>query len=108
MNEPDACKIVVYVPESDFSDYIENLSKYKINRIGDYVNCLSWAKVTSTWTPVEGAHPYLGNVGKQSVENELRVEMLCDIEQVPKIAEILRKFHPYEEPEIDMYPIYSL
>ena len=55
----DNFKVVVYVPY-DFKDtFLKKLTSEQFNKIGEYINCASWAEVESTWTPTNCANPYI-------------------------------------------------
>lgn len=101
------CKIVVFVPEQDFQDYLDKINVYTINRIGDYINCMSWMPVTGSYVPVDNANPYIGEINQRAVVNEMKLEMQCDFENVHDVMQILCENHPYERPEIDIYQIYD-
>lgn len=91
-------KIIVYVPFSDFNEYLERLETLTLNRIGDYKNCLSWTEVTSTWIPIDSAN-------RKSLEKEVRLEFSCKKPDLTEIVKFMKLVHPYEEPEIDVIPI---
>ena len=74
--------------------------------IGRYDSCLSYAPVTSCWRPLEGTCPYLGQPGVLSTEPELKVEVTCPTERVDQTVEAIKAVHPYEEPVINVIPLY--
>ena len=39
---------------------------------------------------------------KLEIVNEIKLEIICNIENVKKVLEIIKKNHPYETPEIDI------
>jgi hypothetical protein len=53
-----------------------------------------------------GTDPYLGEEGRLSTEPELKVEVTCRREQVDKTLAAIRAVHPYEEPVINVIPLY--
>ena len=50
--------------------------------------------------------PYLGEVGQISEEPELKVEVTCRTEQVDRTVEAIKRVHPYEEPVVNVIPLY--
>ena len=98
-------KIVTYVDRDHLDVLVSALREAKVNRIGNYVNCMSWGPVTSTWTSLEGATPFIGEPGEVSVELEYRLEMICERVEAPRIANIIKMAHPYEAPEIDVFEL---
>lgn len=100
----DQYKIIVFIPQKDAEAFIRDLSDMQVNQLGQYINCISWGRVISTWTPLEGAKPYIGSVGQKSVENEVRLEFICRREPLRSVIEYIKNIHPYETPEIDILP----
>ena len=58
------------------------------------------------WRPLEGTNPYLGSVGEISSEPELKVEVTCRRARVDETVEAVKCVHPYEEPVINVIPLY--
>ena len=100
-----ANKVVTYVPKDWLEAVVQALCDIEVNSLGNYVNCMTWWEVTSTWTPIEGANPFIGTVGEMSVEPEYRIEFLCDADKIELAAQAIRSVHPYEEVAIDVYPM---
>ena len=74
--------------------------------IGKYDGCLSYSRVTGCWRPLAGASPYIGAEGEFCTEPELKVEVTCRTERVEETVEAIRAVHPYEEPVINVIPLY--
>ena len=100
-------KIVVYISEKDFEQYLVQILEQEVNQIGNYKNCLSWIHCDFSWTPTQNASPYIGTINQIAREKEVRLEFKCDSKDVQKNVEFLKKIHPYEEPEIDIIPLLS-
>lgn len=98
-------KVFFFVPEENFNTVIQALRDADINSLGEYKNCMSWTAVESTWTSMENANPYNGVPGEVTVAREYKVEFLCEEKNLERAVQIIRKCHPYEEVEIDIYPI---
>lgn len=98
-------KFEVLIPE----EYVEALRE-KVNaagacRLGNYDNCLSYHPVKGFWRPLEGANPYLGEVGKIEEGEEVKAEFLCAKEHVDEVVKAIKEVHPYEEPMFFIIPL---
>jgi hypothetical protein len=100
------CKLEIFLPESHLAVLQEALRSVDAGHIGGYDSCLSYSEVTSFWRPLAGAEPYSGRVGEVSCEKELKVEAVCLTERVEKTIAAIRAVHPYEEPVINVIPLY--
>jgi len=100
------CKLEIYIPESGLASLQRALQEVDAGHIGKYDCCLSYSPVTGCWRPLEGASPYLGTVGEISTEPELKVEVVCYTERLDETVAAIRRVHPYEEPVINVIPLY--
>ena len=100
------CKLEIFLPESHLSALQEALRAVDAGHIGRYDSCLSYAPVTSCWRPLEGAEPYLGQVGEVCTQPELKVEVTCRTGQLDETLAAVKAVHPYEEPVINVIPLY--
>ena len=73
--------------------------------IGNYNYCSTSVKSIGTFMPNDNANPYIGDNNKLEFVDEEKLEVICDIENVKKVIQELRKVHPYEEPAIDIIPL---
>ena len=53
-----------------------------------------------------GCNPYIGTNGEISCEPELKVEVTVYTENVDKTIEVVKAVHPYEEPVINVIPLW--
>ncbi|MEY7998870.1 cytochrome C biogenesis protein [Clostridium sp. Mt-5] len=96
-------KVEIFIPEN----YVDILRR-SLNSIGalsiggNYDNCMSVSKVTGYWRPLEGANPFLGNIGKVSRETECKIEFCCKSDIIEKAVSTIKQVHPYEEPVINV------
>lgn len=98
-------KIEIYIPKECLEDLRKELSNINVGVIGNYNNCMSISKVVGTWTPVDGAEPYEGEVGKLSIEEEYKIEVICNENLVRDTINVIKKVHPYEEPVYNIIPL---
>lgn len=106
MEDPAFCKLEIFIPETHLEPLREALCSVDAGHIGRYDCCLSYSRVTGCWRPLEGATPWIGQIGEISSEPELKVEVTCRTERVEETLEAVRRVHPYEEPVIDVIPLY--
>jgi len=97
-------KLVVFVPEGHL-DSVRRAMLAEACALGNYRDCSFAAAGEGTFTPLPGAEPAIGAVGRQERVAEHRLELLVQRERLAKAVQTLLKAHPYEEPAIDCYPL---
>jgi hypothetical protein len=100
-------KIEVFVPESHLDSVRSALVRAGAGRVGDYDHCFSVMPVTGTWRPLDSAQPYDGRVGEISEGSECKLETSCPFELVEEAVAATRQAHPYEEPVINIIPLFT-
>ena len=100
------CKLEIFLPPTHLEPLREALRRVDAGHIGRYDSCLSYAPVTSCWRPLEGADPYLGEVGELCTQSELKVEVTCRTARLEETLAAVKAVHPYEEPVINVIPLY--
>lgn len=103
--EYDRVKIETYLPETHLQALQEALVSVDAGHVGNYDSCMSVSHVTGFWSPLEGAKPFIGKEGEISTEEELKIEVVIQKENLDKTVEAIRKAHPYEEPVINAIPL---
>lgn len=101
------CKLEIFLPESHLEAVRRALERVDAGHIGRYDRCLSYSPVTSCWRPLPGTSPYLGEVGAVCTARELKVEVTCPVERVEETVAAVRAAHPYEEPVIQVIPLWG-
>ena len=61
-------KLEIFVPETHFRVLQKALQEADAGHIGNYDSCLSYSRVTGTWRPLSGTHPFIGAEGEVSEE----------------------------------------
>lgn len=98
-------KLVTFVPEQH-ADMLRNaLFDAGAGHIGNYDACSFNNSGFGTFRAMEGATPYVGEVGKLHRENETRIETIYPSACQKAVIQTLLKSHPYEEPAYDIYPV---
>ena len=99
-------KLVVFVPDSHLEQMRTALFPH-IESLGAYRDCSFAAPGEGTYTPQEGAVPFIGSVGSRETAREYRLELLVDRMRLSRAVKALVAAHPYEEPAFDIYPLHN-
>ncbi len=99
-------KIAVYIPEGFVEELTERVNVSMAPIYPGYDMAFSMIKVTGMWRPLEGSRPFLGNKNELSVVEEIKVEFAVREDDLKKVIETIVSVHPYEEPGIDVIPMY--
>ncbi len=100
------CKLEIFLPPSHLEVLQKALQEVDAGHIGNYDSCMSVSSVTGYWRPLDGCNPYIGTNGEISCEPELKVEVTVYTENVDKTIEAVKTVHPYEEPVINVIPLW--
>ena len=100
-------KLEIFVPVAHLEDIREVLAEADAGHIGNYDSCLSYSRVKGTWRPLQGASPYIGEEGAVSEADELKVEVNVRKDKLASTLQSIRSVHPYEEPVINVIPLYG-
>jgi dinuclear metal center YbgI/SA1388 family protein len=98
-------KIVTFVAHADVERVRNALAGAGAGIIGSYQVCSFATEGRGTFLAGPGAKPTVGKVGNLEDVSEVRLEMVCGRDALPLALEMLRRFHPYEEPAIDVYEL---
>lgn len=100
-------KIFVTIPVEDVEKVRTAVCEAGAGIIGNYSFCTSSVKSIGTFKPNEKAHPHIGSKNKLEFVEEEKLEFVCDVEKVKFVIGRLREAHPYEEPAIDIVPLFD-
>ena len=95
-------KLVVFSPVTHADEIRQALEKAGAGAIGDYVGCSFSSSGIGRFTPVEGAEPFIGEVGKGEKVEEERIEVVLPGPIRSKVLKAMLEAHPYEEPAFDL------
>lgn len=98
-------KIATFCPETDVDRVRSALASAGAGIIGNYQACSFVARGAGTFFGGPGSSPRVGEAGRFQEVAETRLEMVCSRAALPLALELLRRFHPYEEPAIDVYAL---
>ncbi len=99
-------KLVTFFPANfDVEPLLKAMDEFSLGgRIGNYSMCSFGSPGTGTFYPLEGASPSVGDVGKLNRIDEIRFEIRVAKNKLGRAIEVVRKFHPYEEPPLELFP----
>ena len=101
-------KVVTFVPAEHLESVRSALATAGAGRIGEYEVCSFSVEGEGTFLGSEKSRPVIGKAGRLEHVREHRLEMICPRSAAALAVETLRKFHPYEEPAIDVYELEGL
>jgi len=95
-------KLFTFVP-TDKAELVRNaIFKAGGGRIGNYSECSFSIAGSGTFKASEGTSPYVGEVGKQHQENEVKIEVVFPAWLENNVINAMRAAHPYEEVAYDI------
>lgn len=100
-------KIVVFVPKTYTNIVRKAMGDAGAGRIGNYSHCSFSVDGVGRYKPVEGAKPFIGEVGKFEEVEEERIECVCERNKAKEVIAAIKKVHPYEEIALDIYSLIS-
>ncbi len=106
--QPAACKIVVFVPESDLDRVLDAMFGQGAGIIGEYLECSFRVAGKGTFFGTDATSPTVGQKGRREQVDEWRVEVVCPAERVAAVVTAMKAAHSYEEPAYDVYPLVQL
>ena len=95
-------KLSIMVPTENKEALKEALFAAGAGHVGAYEACAFTISGEGQFRPLDGADPYIGDVGK--VE-EACVSVLVPHERMSAVLSAMIKAHPYEEPAYDIIPL---
>ncbi len=99
------CKLVTYAP----TDHAESIRQAIFNagagHIGEYDQCSFNLNGKGTFRGSEDSDPFVGEAGKQHVEDEVRIETIMPTFVRSQVLKALLSAHPYEEVAFDIYKL---
>jgi len=100
-------KVYVFIPKSDAGKVRLAIGEAGMGKIGNYDHCSFVSEGRGYFRPLEGANPTIGSVGKPEEVEEVKLEFICQKNDLDKVFEVLKKVHPYEEIAMDVVPLFG-
>jgi len=108
LKESKYVKIITAVPVAGAEKVRQAMGDAGAGKQGNYSHCSGSYLSVGRFTPLAGANPTIGEIGKPEEVQEEIIEMLCHVDKVEEVILALKKAHPYEEPAIDLIRLLGL
>ncbi len=95
-------KLFVFVPIKKSSEVRDAIFAAGGGQIGNYSECSFNSEGIGTFKAGGGSNPYVGNIGEQHQEKEIKVEVIFSSFLENKIIAAMKAAHPYEEVAYDV------
>jgi len=95
-------KLITFVPREHVDQVADALFAAGCGHIGQYTHCSFRSEGQGTFFGQEGTNPTVGQAGRLETADEIRLETVVPIAQLPQALQALRRSHPYEEPAFDL------
>lgn len=98
-------KLVVFCPKNQADEVRTAIFEAGAGYIGNYDCCSFNVEGKGSFRAQENANPYVGEVGKIHVEEEVRIETIYPLFLENQIVSAVLKVHPYDEVAYDIYKL---
>ncbi|MDP1746418.1 MAG: Nif3-like dinuclear metal center hexameric protein [Bacteroidota bacterium] len=98
-------KLVTFCPEAKAEEVRTALFSAGAGKIANYDECSFNTTGTGTFRAGAGSDPFVGEIGKQHQENEVRIETIYPQHIESQLLKALFETHPYEEVAYDLIPL---
>lgn len=95
-------KIITFCPEAQAEQVRTAMFEAGAGQISNYDECSYNAEGYGTFRAGEGANPFVGELGKQHREKEIKIEMVYNAHIESRLLQALNQAHPYEEVAYDL------
>lgn len=98
-------KIITFAPVQDAQRVRKAIGDAGAGILGNYHHASFSTRGVGRFTPGQGAHPSIGEVGKPQEVEEEKIEVICQKERVKEVVAAIKKVHPYEEIPLEIYQL---
>lgn len=98
-------KLVTFCPEAKAEELRIALFNAGAGKIANYDECSFNTLGTGTFRAGAGSDPFVGEIGKQHQEKEVRIETVYSQHIESQLLKALFNAHPYEEVAYDLIPL---
>ncbi|MGX5357087.1 hypothetical protein [Kocuria sp. KH4] len=99
--------LVVYVPATHAEQVLQALGDAGAGRAGHYSHVAFVSPGTGRFTPLPGADPAIGEVGRPEQVDEVRIETLYPAAERERVLRAMAGAHPYEVPAFATFPVHD-
>lgn len=94
-------KVEIFIPAENNDDLIAALNEAELLKDGNYDYCYSTMPVKGHFRPLDGANPFIGEVGEIEEVDELKVEFRIKAADRNLAEAIIFEKYPYETPIVN-------
>jgi len=98
-------KLFVFVPLQQATQVRNAVFEAGAGHIGNYSECSFNTAGTGSFTAGAGTNPFVGEIGKQQLEEEIKIETIFPAWLENKLIAAVKAAHPYEEVAYDILPL---
>ena len=100
-------KLCFFVPKKDKEKVKNALFAIGAGKYANYECCSFETLGTGQFKPLNGANPYIGDIGLIEKVTEYKVEMICEDALIAEAVRVLKESHPYEEVAYEVFKMES-
>lgn len=97
-DDTQCCCVCVYVPKGNAEDVKSAMFAAGAGSVGGYRGCAFETDGIGQFEPLEGAKPFIGEVGGIETVDETKIEVYCDVYRLGAVIYAMVEAHPYEQP----------
>ncbi|HBY57630.1 MAG TPA: Nif3-like dinuclear metal center hexameric protein [Candidatus Atribacteria bacterium] len=98
-------KFAVYVPMQYADRVSQAIFEAGAGKIGKYTETSFHIAGKGTFKPLQGTHPFIGEIGKREEVQEIKIETVVAERDLESVIQAMKNAHPYEEPAYDVYEL---
>ena len=95
-------KLITFAPLDKAEDLRKALFAAGGGELGKYSECSFNTEGIGTFKALEGAEPFVGEIGKRHEEKEMKIEVIFPYYLQTQIIRAMKEAHPYEEVAYDI------
>jgi dinuclear metal center YbgI/SA1388 family protein len=96
-------RLITFAPTDKAEQVRKAVFDAGAGHIGKYSECSFNTEGTGTFKAEEGADPYVGEIGEQHQEREVKIEIVFPFYLETQVVKALIENHPYEEVAYDIF-----
>lgn len=96
-------KVIVNVPLTHADIVRKALGDAGAGRVARYSHCSFSVRGTGRFTPLAGANPHIGEIGRPETVEEEQIQVDVMRDDMRAVISALKESHPYEEPGYEIY-----
>jgi len=101
-------KLQVFVPLQQAAQVRKAIFTAGAGHIGNYSECSFNSAGTGTFKAGQGSNPFVGEIGAQQREEEIKIETIFPAWMEQGILAAMKAAHPYEEVAYDILPLENM